>query len=583
MCSFVAFAENVDKNRLLSLLHQTEFFIMADNYERAAELCDQATAMFKSLGADNDQNTIVGLHTISHAYSEKKMFHEAIKTESLLVEVFPLAMPDNISDYALYLNDLSLYLMGGQDMTLAEEIIKKALSLVNEEDVSKNLDLVAIYLRAAEVYQATNPKRLDLSIKYQKVAVDIYAEEKGKKSSEYLSELSYLAKYYEEAEEYEIACNAYLEIMHTRADDKIQNEKELLNFLPILDRIIFCSRKINNLERENQCKEIAFKIAAQGQPFHKAKYQIAEFPSINDSLDYISISNKITEFKERISQIEDEGNDHLKKQIQEELNQFLAEQPDSYGKAYFLSFETFKKDLMGDWKSTIKYGLESLRIFDNLGIITEQYVNSLVCIAEAYDNLDIPAKAYDYILKAYELRDDYLSSNHKFYTGIFNDLALYCSRLGNYEDAIKYGLMAIKTEEPTVYTKDAGCYFLSLNNLATYYGNAGHKEKELEIMQQLIKRAEELSALKDVYINICCNKYCFCILYLSSSTFSTCSFLYMVCNPSAIRFCSSIYGIGNNISINASISKLRRTILAPCSETQVYSYNARYVLSRHAT
>ena len=492
MCSFVVFAENVDKNRLLSLLRQTEFFIMADNYERAAELCNQATAMFKILGADNDQNTISGLHTISHAYSEKKMFRDAIKTESLLVEVFPLAMPDNISDYALYLNDLSLYLMGGQEMALAEDKIKKALSLVNEKDVIKNLELVTIYLRAAEIYQATTPKRLDLSIKYQKIVVDIYAKEKGKTSSEYLSELSYLGKYYEETEDYENACNVYLEIMHTRADNNIKDEKELLNFLPILDRIIFCSRKINNREREEQCKEIAFKIAAQGQPFHKAKYQIAEFPSINDSLYYITISNKMNEFTERIRLIEDDSNGHLKKQIQEELKQYLAEQPDSYGKVYLLSYETIIKSLMSDWKSTIQYGLESLRIFDNLGIITEQYVNSLVCIAEAYDKLDIPAKAYDYILKAYELRDDYLSSNHMYYIGILNDLALYSSRLGNYEDAIKYGMMAVEAKESLIYTDEAYGYFLSLNNLATYYSNAGHNEKYLEVMQQLAKRAEEI-------------------------------------------------------------------------------------------
>ena len=117
---------------------------------------------------------------MQHAYSEKKMYSEAVKTETVLVEVFPLAMPDKLYDYALFLNDLSLYLFENNNMILAEKNINKALSIIKNKD---DVDLTIIYARAAEIYQKTTPVRADLSIKYQKKAVEAYANAYGTNSS----------------------------------------------------------------------------------------------------------------------------------------------------------------------------------------------------------------------------------------------------------------------------------------------------------------------------------------------------------------------------------------------------------------
>ena len=119
-------AQSTDKARLLELLGQTEYYIMAGNFEQATELREKALVSFKKLGKKNDERTIGGLHNISHAYSEKKMFNEAVKTESILVEIFPVAIPENNVDYALYLNDLSLYLLENNNTILAEKNVKKA-------------------------------------------------------------------------------------------------------------------------------------------------------------------------------------------------------------------------------------------------------------------------------------------------------------------------------------------------------------------------------------------------------------------------------------------------------------------------
>lgn len=482
----ISIATPVDKSKLLSSLRLAEFYITSGNYEKASTNRNLGMELFRQLGADNDLNTISMLHKVSHAYSEKGMYKEAIETESLLVNVFPHAQPNNKHDYALYLNDLSFYLMGDDKIELAADYINKALSLIEN---TKDVNLAIIYIRAAEIFSDASLNRLDLSIEYQNKALASYALSYGKASPMYLDELWYLAGYYELSQCYDKACNAYLEIMHTRADD--ENESGMESFLPLLDKIIFCSRKINNTERVEQCKQIAYMIKLQSKEYHKAKYTFPDFPSINDSLEYESLSDKIYKFHEEIDS-DDELGENIRQPNYEKIGSFLSSLPNSYGKAYSLSTETLRHSLSLDWTNTIYYGIEALKAYDALGVITDEYVMTLCCIAEAYSSIDNPAKAYDYILKAFELRDDYLSSDNIYYDGIPNDLALYCSQLGNYNDAIKYGTMAVEDKEYQIYSDLSFGYFNSLCNLASYYGALGHHEIELEILQNLVERAEEI-------------------------------------------------------------------------------------------
>lgn len=380
MCNLFVFATSVDKSRLLELLKQAESHITSGNYEKAVELCDQALIFFKELGAENDISTISELHNISHAYYERGMCSDAVKTETALVEIFPLALPDNVYEYALYLHDLSLYLLRDNNIVLAEKISNKALSLIkNEMDVG----LAIIYITAAEIYQKTNPKRTDLSIEYQKKAADTYANAYGRMSSKYLVELGYLAQYYEEAEDYNHACNTYIELMNSRIDDN--TEDNMHSILPLLDRIIACSRKINNTELEKQCKQIALAIKLQGREFHEAKYT-SQFPSEVDSLGYLIISKKMESYRAQLRQLK--YDDEMKrKQIQEEMKQYLLTLPDSYGKAYSLSIESSRYCMAEDWRGAIEYGTEALRIFDMYNVFTDKYVWALCSVAQAYNEL----------------------------------------------------------------------------------------------------------------------------------------------------------------------------------------------------
>ena len=242
--------------------------------------------------------------------------------------------------------------------------------------------------------------------------------------------------------------------------------------------------------REKQYKQTALTIKLQGREFHEAKHT-GKFPSEVDSLDYLIISERMESYRVQLRQLKDD--DEMRRvQIQEEMKQYLLTLPDSYGKAYALSIDASRYCMVGNWKGAIEYGIEALRIYDMYNVITDKYIWALCSVAQAYNELDNPAKAYGYMLRAYELRDDYLSSDCIYYDGIIGDLAMLCEKIGNYKDAIKYGIMYVDIKEPAIYSKNAYGYFLSLNNLATYYGAIGQYHAELEILQYLIKRAEEI-------------------------------------------------------------------------------------------
>lgn len=470
VCNILAIASPAEKSKLRSLLRMADFYIASSNYDKAAQTRDQALDLFRLLGPENDLNTISLLHQISHAYSEKGMYNDAVITESVLVEVFPIALPNNKVDYALYINDLSFYLMQNNCMDLATTYINKAMSIIEGET---DATLAIIYVRAAEIYSVTSPRRLDLSIKYQEKAVDLYAIAYGKTNSTYLDELWYLASYYEDFEKYEEACNAFLEIMRTRADDV--NEDDMGSFLPLLDRIIFCSRKIGNLDREKQCKEIALNIKLSSKPYHEAKYNIPDFPSEIDSLETVTINEHLMSFTS-----------------DEEVECYITTLPDSYGKAFSLSYESLRNCLNLNWDKAIYFGVKAVDTYDSLGVITDEYVMSLCSIAQAYRELHNYAKAYQYILRAYELRDDYLSSDDMYYDGIIHDLALYSMELGKYEEAIEFATIVVKEREYLIYSDNSYGYFNSLDNLASCYGALGYSDLELEIRQSLVQKAEEI-------------------------------------------------------------------------------------------
>lgn len=465
------FAHTADKLRLTSLLKQIEFYIESENYQRAEELCQEVKVLFKKLGKDNDAETIIGLHMVSHLYNKKKMHKEAVNTESLLVEVFPKALPEDTLEYALFLSDLALYQLDANDFKSASKNTLKALSIVGDKE---DIKYAPLYIRASDIYGHDEFAKYDKALIYQKKVAEMFANMYGKDSQEYFNELKLVAYYYEKLEDFKNASDIYLEVSKGLINNSDSVNWE--NILPLCDRIICTSRKAGLTEREKQIKDIACRIELRKIVYHEATIPTTDFPSEEDSLAYEKLSSQLELFKDEKTRTE-----------------FLYAQPDSYAKAYYLCFETLSNALMGNNKETIEIGTETKRIFNNLNIINEPYIQTLINIAEAYNNYGNPAKAYEHALEAFELRDDYLSTDDELYYGVVSDLALYCLRLGNYIEAIKYGSIVMEEEAFSKYTESSFGYFLSLSNLASSFGRIGRYDIELCLLEQLVKDAEDLA------------------------------------------------------------------------------------------
>lgn len=465
------FGQTADKSRLTSLLKQTEFYIEAENFQRAEELCQEAKSLFKKIGKDNDMTTITGMHMVSKLYNKKEMHKEAVNNESLLVEIFPKAFPEDTLEYALFLSDLALYQLGANDFKSASKNTLKALSIVGD---TEDIKYAPLFIRASDIYGNAEFAKYDKALMYQRKVADMFADKYGKESQEYLNELKFVANYYEKLEDYQHASDIYLEV-----SKGIVNNSDSINWetiLPLLNRIICTSRKAGLEEREKQIKEIACGIELRKIAYHNANIPTSEFPSKRDSLAYENLSAQLESFKEGKARTD-----------------YLFSQPDSYAKAYCLYLETFKNALIINNKETIEVGIETKRLFNLLNVINVPYIQTLINIAEAYNNLGNPANAYEYALEAFELRDDYLSTDDRLYYGVVSDLAMYCSVLGNYIDAIKYGSIVINEEAFNKYTDSSFDYFLSLSNLASTYGSIGRPDIELYLLEQLVKDAEDLA------------------------------------------------------------------------------------------
>lgn len=473
------FGQAADKLRLTNLLKQAEFYIEAENFQQAEELCHEAKKLFKKIGKENDMTTIAGMHAVSHLYNKKKMHKEAINNESLLVEVFPKALPEDTLEYALYLSDLAFYQLCAKDLKKASQNTYKALSIVGDRE---DIKYAPLYIRASDIYGNAEFAKYDKALMYQKKVTDMFADKYGKDSQEYLNELKFVANYYEKLEDYQNASDIYLEV-----SKGIVNNSDSINWgniLLLLDRIICTSRKAGLENREKQAKEVAYGIELRKNEYHKANIPTSDFPSERDSVAYESLSAQLESLKDAKAKTD-----------------FLFAQPDSYAKAYCLYLKTFTNSLKNKSKESVEVGIETKRIFNELNIINVPYIQTLSNIAEAYNHLGNPAKAYEYALEAFELRGDYLSTDDHLYLGLVHDLAFYSSCLGNYIDAIKYGSMVVKERAFYKYTDSPFAYFSSFCNLASAYDNIGRPDINLYLLEQLVKEAEDLApkVLEDPY------------------------------------------------------------------------------------
>ena len=481
LCNLLIYASSLDKLRLTNLLKQTVFYITADNHEKAAELRDQALVLFKRIGADNEISTIIELHKISHAYSEKGMYKDAIKTESLLVEVFPLVQPNNKKDYSLYLNDLALYSMEGRDYEKSLMCVNKAIEILKDEDDLATL--AAVYIRKAEVLYKSDSTKIDVAIEFQTKALDIYKRLYGETSDKTLSEVQYLANYYEKAGLVKEAYSLSKDIW----DVKSKNKKDTPENMPYYR---------NYIRLADLCKDTLILLNNVCQLDSLAKIVYGEF-----SDDYIAILATNADYLQHIGLHLQSGNNVTRMLIiadsihRKELYPYYRY---AYDFAKELQLLHQHKPSATIFKRIIEI-LNKNRINDIKGMLYVKiaYAHSLSRLGEISTALLIINEIETDVLNKY-------GNTSCMYAHLLADKASCLSVLNEWEKAIKYGELASMIEKENGHIEH---YASNLSWLAEYYYYSNQIEKalqcdlaELSIEKDLL--GEESSRVITIYNNI---------------------------------------------------------------------------------
>ena len=466
-CYIAAFAAPVDKNRLLSLLRQTEFYIAAENYERAAELRDQAIVMFEQLGKDNDLNTISELHKVSHAYSEKKHFGEAVKTESVLVKIFPKAIPHNPKEYALYLNDLALYLLENNDFEDGTKCVNKAIKVVR--DAHDDATTAMVYIRTAEMLSRADSTKIDIAIDYQKEAIAIYDNIFGTFSERSISEISYLIKYYDIAKRYSDAYNLSKAVWDALKVSKGDEAPETYNaYNTYIEQCVQSENYTEALSNIPRADSLAQKIHG------------------SESDQYLSLLLEHKEYYEKMRCYEQAGNNIIK----------MLNIADNIHKDYTKNYYDFAYFAAKDYQIIHQHNVASKILkhiivkendlnFDKEDLILASkiaYVQSTARIGDVSTSLSLCNEIEKSVSEQH-------GNKSCAYARLMSSKAYCYSMLENNEKAIEYGEMAADIENQI---GDSLHYANDLTWLGGYYAELGRKEdalkcdlKNLEIYQKL--------------------------------------------------------------------------------------------------
>ena len=164
-------------------------------YEDAIKAKERELTILKTLYGETDSTYIRQLAFSAKLYYRNKQNKEAVS----IVEKAAQLYADNVSNsddlYAFYLDNLSLYQITIEEYGKAKENCRKALTIY-EKLGRKDHDLAVILMHMAESSHYAG--ETSEAVKYELRALNVLSNVYGKHSDEYLDELPYLQKYYDE-------------------------------------------------------------------------------------------------------------------------------------------------------------------------------------------------------------------------------------------------------------------------------------------------------------------------------------------------------------------------------------------------
>ena len=188
-----------------------------ERYEEAIKAKERELTILKTLYGEMDSTYIQQLAFSAKLYYRNRQADEAANTIEKAAQLYADHISNNDAQYAFYLDNLSLYLISAEKFEKARDNCRKALTIY--EKLGRNdYDMAIILMHMAESSHYCGQAQEALS--YELRSLNIIKKICGQHSDEYIGELPFLQKYYQEVGDEKGAKRVEETI------EKLQKEKE---------------------------------------------------------------------------------------------------------------------------------------------------------------------------------------------------------------------------------------------------------------------------------------------------------------------------------------------------------------------
>ena len=163
-------------------------------YDDAIKAKERELVILKSLYGETDSTYIKQFAFSAKLYYRNEQAAEAASVIEKAANLYATHVSNNDAMYAYYLDNLSLYQLSTKDCAKAAENCRKALTIY--EKLGRNdYDLAIILMHMAEASHDID--QTSEAIKYEIRSLNLIKKICGEHSDEYIDELPYLHKYYD--------------------------------------------------------------------------------------------------------------------------------------------------------------------------------------------------------------------------------------------------------------------------------------------------------------------------------------------------------------------------------------------------
>ena len=451
----VAFAQSKQSNKLYN--KGVELF-KAENYEEALPYFQKSDSLDKAElqpTAENYYRAELKVadcwHQIASNRYDEGNYAEAIKLETIVMEIRKKALGEEHHDYASSLSNLALYNSDNGNYTeafrlenIAMEIFKKTFG-EEHPDYASSLDNLAYYYSG--IGNDTEAIRLAT------IAMEIRKKVLGEEHIDYATSLCNIASYYFYIGKYTEAIR-----IGTIAAEIYKNTvgEETPDYANSINNLACYYDNIGNYAEAIRLGTLAMEIWKKTLGEEHPNYAT----SLNNLVgDYYAIGNYTEAI--RIGTI-----------AAEIVKKVLGEEHPDY--AFSLNNLAFCYSIIGNNTEAIKLGTIAMEIRKKVwGEEHPGYATTLDNLAAYNSEIGNYTEAIRLSTIAMEIRKKVLGEEHPDYANSLNNLASHYSDIGNHTEAVKLGTIAMEIYEKAL-GKEHPLYAISLNNLAGYYSRIGN-------------------------------------------------------------------------------------------------------------